>query len=78
MKYGIPNGEVNLDVAARTGIKADFNLIRDELRVLDDEHESQNEDGVYSEYVKAALSTTTKQAQRIARSRTLVRILSAG
>lgn len=77
LKYGIPNGEQNLGFAAGHGLKADIDAIRSELLKLDDAHENQDETGEYGEYVKACLSTTTKQAQRITRSKVLAKVLAA-
>lgn len=77
LKHGIPNGEVSLGFAPGIGIKTNFDSIRESLYILDDEHENQCEDGRYGEYVKACLSTTTKQAQRTARAKVIAAILAA-
>lgn len=77
LKYGIPNGQEALGIAPRHGINTDFNKIREKLWALDDAHENQDETGEYGEYVKACLSTTTKQAQRTARSKAIAEILAA-
>ncbi len=75
IKYGIPNGEEQLGFPSRgTDIKADGETLN-KLIEISDAHEIKDIEGPYGEYVKAAISTTTKAAQRKARTRTLAQVL---
>ncbi len=74
IKYGIPNGEANLGFPSRgSDIKIDDETI-DKLIQISDAHETKDIEGPYGEYVKA-ISTTTKAAQRKARTKVLAEVL---
>lgn len=75
IKYGIPNGEAHIGIPSRgTDIKTDDETI-DRLIQISDAHETKDIEGPYGEYVKAAISTTTKVAQRKARTKILASVL---
>ena len=75
IKSGIPNGAVDLGVPCRKKPPlADARVIAD-LQEISDAHETKNLSGRFGEYVSASLSTTTKRAQRIARTKTFIDII---
>lgn len=75
IKRGIPNGEEDLKIPSRgKDIRFDEEAIS-ELLELSDAHELKDTTGKYKDYVTAAITTTTKAAQRKARTRVLVEIL---
>lgn len=75
IKYGIPDGEEYLSFPSRgKDVKADRETI-DKLLEISDAHETKDIDGPYGKYVKAAISTTTKVAQRKARTKVLAQVL---
>jgi Protein of unknown function DUF262 len=74
IRYGIPNGEETVGVKTRNmNIKTDKQTMA-RLQALSDAHEVKDETGEFREYV-AATSTTTKEAQRKARSRVIAQII---
>ena len=75
IKYGIPNGEVDLGIPSRgSDIRTDEETF-DQLIKISDAHEIKDTDGPYGKYVRAAISTTTKAAQRIDRAKILADVL---
>jgi hypothetical protein len=75
IKQGIPRGVEDLGIPSRgKDIRCDSDTIK-RLLEISDAHETKDIDGPYSKYVQAALSTTTKVAQRKARTQVLVSIL---
>lgn len=74
-KYGIQQGYQNLGFTTGTILKTDPKTLK-ELASLADAHETKDFAGKYQKYVEAATSTTTKQAQRLARSKELAKILT--
>jgi hypothetical protein len=75
IKRGIPNGEEDIGFPSRgEDIKKGAEVIA-LLNEVADAHETKDIDGKYGEYVSAAISTTTKAAQRKARTKVLANIL---
>jgi hypothetical protein len=75
IKFGIPKGEESLGFPSRgKDIKTDDETLN-KLIQISDAHETKDIDGPYGEYVKAAISTTTKAAQRKARTKILADVL---
>ena len=75
IKYGIPNGEEAIGFPCRgVDVKID-EIVFDKLLQVADAHETKDVDCPYGEYVKAAITTTTKAAQRKARTKVLAEIL---
>lgn len=70
LKYGIPNGE-KFGYSPTPNIRINLPHALNRLRELAFAHEQQDEDGKYSEYVKACISSTTKLPQRAVRVRIL-------
>jgi hypothetical protein len=74
IQYGIPNGEESIGIPPiGKSVKTDNETIA-QLQALSDAHELKDTEGEFRDYV-AATSTTTKEAQRKARSKVLARIL---
>jgi hypothetical protein len=74
--FDLPNGRQDLGIdSPRTRPVINSRKIRDLLEVSA-AHETKDTDGTYKNYVNAALTTTTKKAQRIARTKALLSILS--
>lgn len=73
---GIPNGieDVGIETTGQQ-LDLDEDTIR-ELQQLADAHEVKDVEGRYRDYVEAAITTTTKLAQRRARTRVLAQILT--
>ncbi|MBU2844334.1 DUF262 domain-containing protein [Acidithiobacillus ferriphilus] len=72
---GIPNGERDLGIPCRNKeINTDKETIK-KLMALSDAHEVKDVNGEYKEYVSATLNSTTKSAQRKARTKVLIEIL---
>lgn len=75
IKRGILNGEQDLGIPSRgKEIRKDEKTL-EALAEISDAHELKDINGKYSEYVSAAMSSTTKVAQRRARSKVLARVL---
>jgi hypothetical protein len=75
IKYGIPNGDSSIGLQlARQDIKHDGDTMS-LLMALSDAHELKDTDGDFRQYVQASLNTTTKEAQRKARTKVLFQIL---
>jgi hypothetical protein len=75
VKSGIPNGEADLGFPSRGKMPLSNARVVADLQALSDAHETKNLTGKFGEYVASALSTTTKRAQRVARTKTLVKII---
>lgn len=74
---GIPNGEIDLGVTcSHSDIKYDKTTL-EKLLAISYAQEVKDEDGVYGEYVKASLSTTTKANQRKIRSKVIAEIIKS-
>jgi len=74
IQYGIPNGEDSIGVPSHgKSVRIDKDTIAC-LQALSDAHELKDTEGEFKDYV-AATNTTTKEAQRKARSKILARIL---
>ncbi len=75
IKYGIPNGEKSIGFPTpMSDIKCDKKTI-EQLLALSDAHETKDLEGKFAEYVKASISTTTKSAQRMTRTKTIAQII---
>lgn len=75
IKYGIPNGETDLNIPCRhQDIRVGDEVVQQLLTVAA-AHETKDIDGPYRQYVQAAIGTTTKVTQRKARTRSLAQIL---
>lgn len=73
--HGYPgSGEITNHVEFR--LPLDLNLAVPRLLILAEHHELQDDEGVYGEYVRACLSSTTQQAQRVIRTKWLIRALT--
>lgn len=70
--YGYPGSDSICEQEPDPSFSIDIEKAIPKLMVLSDAHEEQDEDGPYSKYVEACLSTTTKQAQRLTRAKYLV------
>lgn len=78
IKNGIPGGRDDIGFAPRkANIRTDEDAIADLLEISD-AHETKDLEGPYGEYVKAAISTTTKVAQRRTRTRILALTVDPG
>jgi len=76
IKRGIPRGIEDIGIPSRgKDIKCDADTVA-KLLAISDAHETKDVDGAYGKYVQAALSTTTKVAQRKARTQVLVNVLN--
>jgi hypothetical protein len=76
IQYGIPNGDEAVGIAtSKKPIRHDKKTIST-LLAVSDAHETKDIEGDFSEYVIAAINTTTKVAQRRARTKVLAHILS--
>jgi hypothetical protein len=74
IRYGIPNGKEAIGVRTQNlNIRTDKQTIG-QLQALSDAHEVKDDTGCFREYV-VATSTTTKEAQRKARSRVIAKII---
>ncbi|OCW96945.1 DUF262 domain-containing protein [Alishewanella sp. HH-ZS] len=73
--HGIPNGEVDLGFPTRNKAIKVSNDVKMALLEISDAQELKEVTGKYGQYVAAALSTTTKVAQRRARTKVLAQIL---
>jgi hypothetical protein len=74
IQYGIPNGEDSVGVPSlRSSVKTDDMTIS-RLQALSYAHEVGDTEGEFKDYVEATI-TTTKEAQRKARSKVLASIL---
>ena len=75
IKRGIPNGEEDIGFPRRRKeVRKDDGVIEDLLE-LADAHELKDTDGRFKRYVEAAVSTTTKAAQRRSRAKVIAAIL---
>ena len=66
----------NYLISHKNEIRSDDETIA-KLIQISDAHEIKDIDGPYGEYVKAAISTTTKAAQRKARTKILAEVLDS-
>ncbi len=75
LKFGIPGGDTLLGHAPINSYFRNKERALSGLKELAEAHETQDTQGKYKIYVNAAISTTTKAAQRTARAREMVRVL---
>ncbi|MBV1929103.1 MAG: DUF262 domain-containing protein [Gammaproteobacteria bacterium] len=78
IKKGIPNGEEVFGFPSRAKEIRKGEAILAELLVIADAHETKDVEGKYGDYVAAAISTTTKAAQRKVRSRVIAGVIDPG
>jgi hypothetical protein len=72
IKVGIPNGDADLGIPCRKKPPLANAQVISDLQEISDAHETKNLTGRFGDYVNASLSTTTKRAQRIARTKTFI------
>ena len=72
LKYGIPNGDQDLEIQPIGKSYESLASALVNLQVLADEHETKNLNGPYKEYVSACISTTTKRNQRLIRTKYII------
>ena len=77
LKYGLPNGEEDLGVKSMGVFFVDRSKALDGLLELAEAHETQDFDGPFKEYVKAATAATTRRLQRISRTKAILNCLTA-
>ena len=75
LKYGIPNGQEQLNTATIGKYYKNIACAVSGLLEMAEAHELQDTNGKYSDYVKACLSTTTKISQRKVRTSALIKAL---
>jgi len=76
VKYGLPNVEALTEIVPVENVDFDFPKINNKLLILSEAHENQEDNGVYADYVKSCLSSTTKLPQRRKRFSILVNVLT--
>lgn len=74
IRYGYPGSEEFVQTPSRT-FKIDFESATARLLELAEAHEDQEDNGPHKEYVEACTSSTTQQAQRKIRTKSLVKAL---
>lgn len=75
-RWGIPNGDADLNSAPTGNFCADVYTATQGLLALSSAHESKDEQGPYAPYVKACLKATNRKAQRTDRTRFLLMALN--
>ena len=75
-KWGIPNGNYDLNAAPTGNFCNDAYTAAQGLLALSSAHESKDEQGPYADYVKACLKATNRKAQRTDRTRFLLMALN--